>query len=100
MSGRQRRNINYQQVTGGIAVIESEAVLLPGAPGQPLWKFVGATQLNDDPSIWCVPTAEGLRAMCVAAGFSEAEIVSGRPRRERHRLLQSTRYRTVVHATP
>ena len=87
-----------RQVTGGIAVIESEAVLLPARPDQPLWQF-GAAQLNHDPSIWWIPTAEGLRAMCLAAGFSDAEIVSGPPRRPRHRALQSTHYRVVVHAS-
>jgi tRNA (mo5U34)-methyltransferase len=86
-----------RQLTRGVAVIESEAVLAPGGSDQPLWQFVDAEQLNADPSIWWVPTAEGLRTMSLAAGFSRAEIVSGPPhwrlgrRRPKH-------YRTVVHA--
>jgi tRNA (mo5U34)-methyltransferase len=87
-----------RQVTRGVAVIESEAVVLPGRSDQPLWQFVDAAQLNADPSIWWVPTVEGLRAMCLAAGFSRAEIVAGPPRRARLRRKRSMNYRGVVHA--
>jgi tRNA (mo5U34)-methyltransferase len=87
-----------RQVTHGLAVIESEAVLLPGRPGWSLWQFVDAAQLNDDPSVWWVPTAEGLQAMCLAAGFSRVEIMAGPPKRSRFRRGRSTNYRLVVHA--
>jgi tRNA (mo5U34)-methyltransferase len=87
-----------RQLTHGFAAIETEAVLLPGRPGRPLWQFVDAAQLNHDPSIWWVPTAEGLRAMCLAAGFSKVEIVTGPPKRSRFRRGQSMNYRGVVHA--
>jgi tRNA (mo5U34)-methyltransferase len=87
-----------RQLTHGLVVIETEAVLLPGPPGRPLWQFVDAAQLNHDPSIWWVPTAEGLRAICLAAGFSGAEIVSGPPKRSRLHRGQSKNYRGVVHA--
>jgi tRNA (mo5U34)-methyltransferase len=87
-----------RQLTLGLAAIETEAVLLPGPPGRPLWQFVDAAQLNDDPTIWWVPTVEGLRAMCLAAGFSRAEIVTGPPKRSRFRPRQSMNYRGVVHA--
>ena len=83
-----------RQVTHGFAAIETEAVLLPGRPGRPLWQFVDAAQLNNDPSIWWVPTAEGLRSMCLAAGFAKAEVVAGPPKRSRieqaHCSMQST----------
>lgn len=87
-----------RQVTHGLAAIESEAVLLPGRPDRPLWQFVDAAQFNADPSIWWVPTAEGLRAMCLAAGFSRVEIMAGPPKRSRFRRGRSTNYRAVVHA--
>ena len=89
-----------RQVTRGVAVIESEAVVLrevrragleSGATA-PLWQFVDASQMHDDPTIWWVPTAEGLRAMCLAAGFSSAEIVAGPPEGP------PASYRLVVHA--
>jgi tRNA (mo5U34)-methyltransferase len=87
-----------RQVTRGVAVIESEAVCLAMSDNQPLWKFVGASQLNNDPTIFWVPTAEGLRAMCLAAGYSAAEIVSGPPVDEAHDRQQPLHYRAVVHA--
>jgi tRNA (mo5U34)-methyltransferase len=87
-----------RQLTDGVAVIETEAVLLPGRPGAALWQFVGGAQLNNDPSIFWVPTVEGLRAMCLAAGFSRADVVSGAPRRGSRRRLHPYNYRAVVHA--
>ncbi|MEO8256009.1 MAG: DUF1698 domain-containing protein [Acidobacteriota bacterium] len=80
-----------RQVTRGVAVIESEAVVLHSGDG-PLWQFVDAAQMHDDPTIWWVPTAEGLRAMCLAAGFASAEIVAGPP------PGPPANYRLVVHA--
>jgi tRNA (mo5U34)-methyltransferase len=82
-----------RQVTRGVAVIESEAVVLQDRDGPPLWQFVDAAQMHDDPTIWWVPTAQGLRAMCFAAGFSNAEIVAGPPEGP------PANYRLVVHAT-
>jgi len=87
-----------RQVTRGVAVIESESVSLPVRDGQPLWQFVSGTPLNNDPTIFWVPTAEGLHAMCLAAGFSAAEIVAGPPPDEPHGGVRSIPYRTVVHA--
>src|SRR5204862_7088185 len=85
-----------RHVTHGLAAIETEAVLLPGRPGRTLWQFVDAAQLNHDPSIWWIPTAEGLRSMCLAAGFARAEIVAGPPKRSRFRSGRSMNYRAVV----
>ena len=66
-----------QAVTGGVAVIESEAIWLSGRLRRPLWQFVNAAHTHDDPTFWWIPTAEGLQAMCDAAGFSRTEIVAG-----------------------
>jgi tRNA (mo5U34)-methyltransferase len=85
-------------VTGGVAVIETEAVWLPGRLRRPLWQFVDAAHTHGDPTFWWVPTAEGLQAMCVAAGFSRAEIVAGPPTRSPFWRRPSPHYRAVVHA--
>jgi tRNA (mo5U34)-methyltransferase len=87
-----------RQLTHGFAAIESEAVLLPGEAKPSLWQFVNAAEVNHDPTIWWVPTAEGLRAMCLAAGFSRAEIVSSPPERSWSRRAEPINYRAVVHA--
>jgi len=80
-----------RQVTRGFAVIESEAVSVPG----PFWKFAGHAQVNHDPTIWWVPTVEGLRDMCLAAGFADVVVTAGPPQTE-----EPTHYRIVVHAMP
>jgi len=88
-----------RRLTHGVAVIESEGISLPMGDGQPLWQFVYGTQFNRDPTIFWVPTAEGLRATCLAAGFGRAEIVSGPPPPdESHRRESTINYRTVIHA--
>src|SRR5439155_16761370 len=46
-----------RQVTRSLAVIETEAVALPD---RPLWQFVDATHVNNDPTVWWLPTAAGL----------------------------------------
>ena len=79
-----------RQVTRGLAVIESEAVALGD---RPLWEFVDATQVNNDPTIWWIPTAEGLRAMCSAAGFSRVRVTAGPPQ-----TAEPTHYRAVLHS--
>src|SRR4029434_7651539 len=86
-----------RQLTRGFAAIETEAVLLPGSAGRPLWQFVDAAQLNDDPTVWWGPTAEGLQALCIAAGFSRAEVITGPPKPSRFRRAKPVNYRGVVH---
>jgi hypothetical protein len=85
-------------LTRGFAAVETEAVAFPGSGGLPLWQFVDAAQLNDDPTVWWVPTAEGLQALWLAAGFSGAEIASGPPKPSRFRRAKAVNYRGVVHA--
>jgi tRNA (mo5U34)-methyltransferase len=80
-----------RQVTRELAVIESEAVSSPSDRAE--WEFVDATQLNNDPTIWWVPTASGLCAMCSAAGFSSVKVTAGPPP-----ASSPTHYRIVVHA--
>jgi tRNA (mo5U34)-methyltransferase len=64
-----------RQVTRGLAVIETAAVVLPRWMDHRLWMFVEGTELNGDPTNWWVPTSRGLSAMCRAAGFYSAKVV-------------------------
>jgi tRNA (mo5U34)-methyltransferase len=52
-----------REFTRGVAAIETEAVVLPAAEGRPLWQFIDAAKVNQDPTVLWVPTAEGLQAM-------------------------------------
>lgn len=88
-----------RQVTGGVAVIETASVVLPGWAEDNLWLFLESTELNDDPSNWWAPSSAGLVAACRAAGFRHAEVkaASGEyaPPNPGYRLHYG---RTTVHA--
>jgi tRNA (mo5U34)-methyltransferase len=67
-------------VTGEIAVLETAAVVVVGAEDRALWRFFGQDEpLGGDPTNWWAPSAAGLLAALVRAGFASAEVVSGPP---------------------
>jgi len=99
-----------RQLTDGVAVIETEAVLVPGHPAQHLLSFYPGKELNGDHTNWFAPTEATLHAMCRAAGFARVETaamteltkpslwkrVQSRMSRE---LAVPVGYRIVVHAS-
>ena len=78
-------------LTRQLAVIETHAVVVPGQDDVPLWRFFPGSELNADPSNWWAPNMAGLRALLVAAGFSDVTVKQGPPQ-------GATEYRAVVHA--
>jgi tRNA (mo5U34)-methyltransferase len=118
-----------RSVTTGVAVIETEALLLPGGQGHPYLEFTAGCYRGYDYSNWFAPTVEALHDMCRAAGFTTVRTVVGPPvassqdlptpspgrlaegfkRRVSQVLhptppqalaLEGTHYRAVVHAWP
>jgi tRNA (mo5U34)-methyltransferase len=107
-----------RRVTGGVAVIETEAVHLQGIDHEVLLQFHAGSSLRTDFGNWYVPTIEALHTLCRAAGFSSVRTVVGPPEpppapvptlfeRVGRRLAKvpapapsapSTNYRAVVHA--
>ena len=85
-------------VTSGVAIVESEAVLVRGFEGQALAQFYKGAELNDDPTNWWVPNSRGLQDMCLAAGFSRTELVAGAPPGIGSQDDSAPHYRAVVHA--
>ena len=83
------------QVTGDLAVIETEAVAMPGYEDRALCEFFESDELQDDPTNWWVPNMRALLGMCRAAGFASVEPVQGPPQ---SLLKRPLRYRAVVHA--
>jgi tRNA (mo5U34)-methyltransferase len=65
-------------VTGRQAIIETEAVVVPGHP-EPLWRFFPHGELNHDRSNWWVPNLAALLGLLGAAGFSGSEVLAGEP---------------------
>jgi tRNA (mo5U34)-methyltransferase len=66
-----------RQVTGELAVVETEATVFPGFEDKPIFHFWPGTELNDDPSNWWSPNLTGLVGMLRAAGFSQVDVLRG-----------------------
>lgn len=62
-------------VTREVAIVETEAVWLPGYPSLAVAEFVPGDGLYGDPTNWWSPNEAALVGMARAAGFSEVEAV-------------------------
>ncbi len=104
-----------RRVTGGVAVIETEGIVVPGQEHESLLRFFPGNELAGDFGNWWATSARALLDMCRAAGFRAAEVVVGPPRSPTvgtaaRRLTEAvrrrlpvghqaiSRYRLVVHA--
>jgi tRNA (mo5U34)-methyltransferase len=67
------------KVTKQLAIIETEAIRVPGLEQFPLWEFYEGSELNADVNNWWAPSQTGLLAMCRAAGFSRVEALVPEP---------------------
>lgn len=85
------------RVTGGLAVIETEAISLPPPDARPLCEFFPADELAGDATNWWAPNLAALHGLCRAAGFRGVETVVGPPPRAPGDE-ELVRYRCVVHA--
>lgn len=83
-------------LTGGCCLIETQAIVAPGAADQRLWEFHPGAELNGDETNWFVPNLAALQAVCHAVGFDRVEVLRGPPVHGPHdRPIQ---YRAVVRA--
>lgn len=65
------------EVTRETAIIESEAIVIPGREELPLAEFLPGAEVNSDPTNWWVPTIPALEGLALAAGFRHVELVDG-----------------------
>ena len=86
-----------RRLTRELAVVESEALHLPGQEHLALWQFHGIDQLHGGGN-WWVPNQRALEHVLQAAGFRQAEMV-GTHAFDPHET-ESTHYRAVAHAVP
>lgn len=99
---------------GGVCIIETEAMEVPGAGSRALCEFFPFDELNGDESNWWAPNREALVGLCRAAGFSSVAVLPERQpisslRRmgKRAKAIAAAvpfspvprRYRLIVHAT-
>jgi tRNA (mo5U34)-methyltransferase len=68
-----------RRLTRSVAVIETEALLIPGHEAWSGLEFTAGCYRGFDYSNWFTPTIEGVHNLCRAAGFSRTETVSAPP---------------------
>jgi len=86
------------EVSGELAVVETEAAHFPGVGARAICEFFEGSSLVGDPSNWWVPNAAALVAMCRSAGFSEVRIVSDTRNHGVPGPDGVVRYRLLAHA--
>ncbi len=77
---RAMRRLATVVAPGGLAVIETEAVEVPGLGDAAFCQFFPGQELENDPSNWWSPNAKALMGLCQAAGFREVILLTDPPR--------------------
>ena len=87
-------------VTGELAIIATQAVVVPGCEHIALWEFFGSSELNADVSNWWAPNEKALHDLCSSAGFRELETTAVLPLGDWEQLGRQDlrRCAIVVHA--
>lgn len=86
-------------VTSQVAVIETEAIVVPGREGDKLMLFYEADEKGGDYTNWFSVTEPALHGLCRAAGFRRVETRIGPPGRSPGGPEEALPdYRIVVHA--
>ena len=67
------------EVTRELAVVETEAIVVPGLEHEALWRFFPGAELNGDVSNWWAPNLTALLGALRAAGFASAQPSLGPP---------------------
>ena len=71
---------------GGMAVVETEAVEIPGLENVAVCEFFPGRELNNDPTNWWSPNSKALEGLCSAAGLPRFSMVIEPPRTPWRRL--------------
>lgn len=85
-------------LTEGLAVIETQAVYVPGLEERPLWEFYPGAELEHDVENWWAPNLAALEGACRAGGFDHVETLAGPGEEVRASRDRLVRYRAVVRA--
>jgi tRNA (mo5U34)-methyltransferase len=85
-------------MTGEVAVIETEAVVVPGFEHEAMWRFFPGAELNGDVSNWWAPNMAALVGAVQAAGFGRVDVKLGPARGLLDQPGGPHHFRAVVHA--
>jgi len=72
---RALRRVASVTAPDGLAVIETEAMEIPGLEDRPLCEFFPGMELKYDPTNWWAPNAKAIEGLCRAAGFCQVSLV-------------------------
>jgi tRNA (mo5U34)-methyltransferase len=64
-------------VTAERAIVETEAVVIPGYEEHAMWRFFPGAELNGDVSNWWAPNTAALVGALAAAGFRRGDVAAG-----------------------
>ncbi|MGI9100111.1 MAG: methyltransferase domain-containing protein [Solirubrobacteraceae bacterium] len=85
-------------VTRELAVVETEAVVIPGFEHEAIWRFFPGAELNGDVSNWWAPNLAALGGALTAAGFASVRATRGPARELAEQAGGPHHYRATVHA--
>ncbi len=85
-------------VTRALAVVETEAIVVPGLEDEALWRFFPGGELNGDISNWWAPNLTALRGALAAAGFGSTRVTGGPDPSLLGAPAGPHHYRATVHA--
>lgn len=83
---------------GGLAIIETHAVMIDGYEEIPLCETYGPLNpLNNDSSNWWGPNALALKNLLLVSGFSNVDIIVGPPQIKDSTVSRGTALRRLIH---
>jgi tRNA (mo5U34)-methyltransferase len=85
-------------VTREVAIIETEAVVVPGHEDRAMCEFFETDELDGDPTNWWAPNIRALVALCKAAGFRKVDTSVNLAEHQAMPAGSTQRYRTIVQA--
>jgi tRNA (mo5U34)-methyltransferase len=98
------RHVAQFLAPGGFLGIETEAIVIPGAPDAAFFEFFPGNELNNDASNWWAPNLAAIEGLVAAAGLREFKVGQGPPPLSPLRRLQAKigrerfRYRAIASA--
>jgi tRNA (mo5U34)-methyltransferase len=87
-----------RRLTREVAVIETEAMEMPGGADVELWESYSTDQLQGDITNWWAPNCAALVGMCKVAGFRDVVVTQG-PQPTAPNARGPQHYRLFVHAS-
>jgi tRNA (mo5U34)-methyltransferase len=81
-----------------LAVVETEAIIIPAFEQEAIWRFFPGAELNGDVSNWWAPNMAALQGALSAAGFGAVRVTGGPPPALAEQPGGPHHYRATVHA--